>query len=250
MNTPFDITTFDVEKYDSILARGLSVGLGNRSDLVCIEAAICIVLGLPHGDDPGCVGNAIRHYKIALNDSCWSCPKTRAQGMRNLGLAQLGSKGVVDDKEFKHKMALKTINILIPKLFRHIFPKNQTCLTTAKKCEQATLDTADAAAFAAASAAAAVADASSAAYAADDASAAAFAAANAFAATAATNASSAAYAYAAYAYAAANATNAANAAANVNRDGKNPCDKFLILSANLALETLKELGSPGCALLL
>src|SRR6516164_1788792 len=49
----FDIKTFDVTKFDRILSAGLSSGLGERGGQVCIEAAICQTLGLPHGDDPG-----------------------------------------------------------------------------------------------------------------------------------------------------------------------------------------------------
>ena len=68
-NTMFDIKTFDVEKFDSILACGLSHGLGKRGGQVCIEAAICQTLGLPHGDDPQCVSESVRTFKISLNDS-------------------------------------------------------------------------------------------------------------------------------------------------------------------------------------
>jgi hypothetical protein len=51
----FNIKEFDIEKFDGILARGLSHGLGTRGESVCIEAAICETLGVEHGDDPGCV---------------------------------------------------------------------------------------------------------------------------------------------------------------------------------------------------
>ena len=96
----FDISTFNVEEFDCILACGLSKGLGQRDNQVCIEAAICQTLGLPHSDDPGCVADTVRAFKIALNDSKWSSPKARAEGLRDLGLAQLGSKGVVGNVEF------------------------------------------------------------------------------------------------------------------------------------------------------
>ena len=96
----FKIKDFDVKKFDSILAAGLSKGLGSRGSQVCIEAAICQVLDLPHSDDPGCVAASVRSFKIRLNDSNWSSSKARAAGLRDLGLAQLGSLGVVDDFEF------------------------------------------------------------------------------------------------------------------------------------------------------
>src|SRR5580692_9706788 len=136
MASAFDVTSFDVAEFDRILSLGLSSGMGERGSQVCIEAAICQVMNLPHSDDPGCVAAAVRSYKITLNDSPWSSPAARAKGLHDLGLAQLGSKGVVDDREFATRMAEKTIRVLIPKLFRSIFPKDQACLDAALRCER------------------------------------------------------------------------------------------------------------------
>jgi hypothetical protein len=61
----FDVTKFDVTKFDTILARGLSHGLGKPGEQVCIEAAICETLGLSHGDDPQCVSDAVRALGLA-----------------------------------------------------------------------------------------------------------------------------------------------------------------------------------------
>ena len=203
-----NIKEFDVKKFDSILARGLSNGLGKQGSQVCIEAAVCEALGLPHGDDPGCVANSVRSFKIRLNDSRWSAEKARAAGLRDLGLAQLGSKGVVDGVEFMKRVAEKTIRVLIPKIFKLTFPTNKACLIAAARCaEEGTKEAAAAAAQVGAAAAAA--------YAAD-----------------------AAAAYAAHAAAAAQVGAAAVAA-----------DEYLILSAKIALEVLRELNSPGIALL-
>ncbi len=95
------INTFNVAKFDSILEeRGLSKGLGTQEGSMCIEAVICYVLNLPHGDDPKCVANSVRDFKITLNDKNWSSPQARAKSLRNLGLAQLGSLGIVNDKDF------------------------------------------------------------------------------------------------------------------------------------------------------
>ena len=132
----FKLEEFSVEKFDSILSKGLSHGLGNPDSQVCIEAAICQTLGLPHGDDPGCVSVAVRYFKIKLNDSEWSSPAARAKGLRDLGIAQLGSKGVVDDYEFSKLVAEKTIRILVPKIFRLVFSDNEICLAAALRCEQ------------------------------------------------------------------------------------------------------------------
>src|SRR5437667_10815286 len=132
----FDVNSFDIEKFDSILARGLSTGLGEQSGQMCIEAAICATLGLPHGDKPTCVTRSVREFKIALNDKRWSNPQARAEGLRDLGLEQLGSLGVVDDKKFISKLAEKTIRVLIPKLFRQVFKDNKVCLAAALVCEE------------------------------------------------------------------------------------------------------------------
>jgi hypothetical protein len=190
MTHPFDIQTFDIKKFDSILSHGLSSGLGHRGEQVCIEAAICETLGLPHSDDPKCVASAVRSFKISLNDSQWSSPQARAKGLRDLGIAQLGSLGVVDNVEFSKRLAEKLIRVLIPKLFRELFAGNKTLQDAADRCEkEGTSDAADAAARAA--------------YAARAADAAAYAAG----------------------------------------------DSYLILAAQLALDTLRELNSPGVTLL-
>lgn len=184
MSTPFYLKTFDVAKFDSILARGLSCGLGIPGEQVCIEAAICETLGLPHGDDPQCVTTSVRSFKIKLNDAYWSSPAARAQGLRPLGLAQLGSKGVVDPIEFSRKLAEKTIRVLLPTLFRELAVGRAEWLTVADRCEREGT--------------------------------------------------------AASAYASADAAYASG-----------PCrrDFYLTLSASLALDVLRELKSPGVALL-
>jgi hypothetical protein len=224
----FDVQTFDVAKFDAVLARGLSSGVGERDGQMCIEAAICAVLDLPHGDEPGCVAPAVRSFKIALNDGPWSSPKARADGLRDLGLAQLGSLGVVDDRDFARLMADKTIRVLIPRLFREVFPSNAACLAAADTCEAEGTENAAAAAWAAAREAAWEAAAA----------AAAWAAAARAAAAAAWEAARAA------AWEAAAAARAARAAARAANE-----DAYLIVSAQLALEVLRELKSPGCALL-
>lgn len=52
---------------------GLSKGLGDpKPGQMCVEAAVNFALGLPHGDNPKCVGSEVRQYKITLNDYDWS----------------------------------------------------------------------------------------------------------------------------------------------------------------------------------
>jgi hypothetical protein len=61
---------------------------------MCVEAAICYALGEPHGDNPSCVGSAIREYKIKINDAQWSSNEARTKGMRRAAIAQLGSQDI------------------------------------------------------------------------------------------------------------------------------------------------------------
>ncbi len=196
-----------IKKFDTLVARGFSSGLGDRDGQMCVEAAICYALDLPHGDDPECVGHSVRSYKIRLNDAEWSSPQARAAGLRDLGIAQIGSRGIVDDTEFSTRLCEKTIRVLIPALFREIFSDGD-CLAAADRCEKE--GSADSAARAASAAWADSAD----------------------------RAASAAWA-------AARADSAAWAAARA--DSAAWADKYLLLSASLALETLRELKSPGCA---
>ena len=67
--TIFDPATFDTAKFNELCDRGLSSGQGSREGQMCIEAVICATMGLPHGDDPGCVAASVRSFKIRLNDS-------------------------------------------------------------------------------------------------------------------------------------------------------------------------------------
>lgn len=204
-----------VAKFNAILSRGLCTGMGSRDGQMCIEAAICTVLDMPHGDAPVCVTPAVRRYKIRLNDSRrWLSPESRADGLRALGLAQIGSAGVVDGTEFSRRLSEQTIRVLIPDLFRR-FTDRPEMLAAADRCEkegtrQAAADAAYAAAYAAS-----------------------YAAFNA-----------------AYTFNASDASDAASAADNADAafPGVSP-EYYLRLSAGLALDVLRELKSPGVALL-
>jgi hypothetical protein len=240
----FNVKEFDIEKFDGILARGLSAGLGKQGSQVCIEAAVCEALGLPHGDDPGCVAASVRIFKIQLNDARWSSEKARAINLRDFGLAQLGSKEVVNDSEFMIRVAEKTIRILVPRIFKLVFPTNDACLIAAVRCaEEGTREAADAAA----DVATAVARAAKAAP--FPASCAADAAAD-VAADAARAASYAANAARIASYAASYAANAARIASYAARVmAYSTPDEYLICSAKIGLDVLRELNSPGIALL-
>jgi hypothetical protein len=194
---------------------------------------------------PNVFASSVRDYKIRLNDADWSSSEARAKGLRNLGLAQLGSLGIVKDYEFSQRICLLTIQKLIPALLREIFPDNAECLAAATQCEivaYSVAASADSARAAAARARAAVRAAAARARAARaDSAAAARAYYAAYAADSAVAAAVAAVADS-VAVAADYAAVAADYAAVNN-------DKYLIMSADLALQVLQELGSPGCDLL-
>jgi len=89
---------------------GLVKGMGSPiPGSMCVEAAVCFAMGLPHSDEPTCVSFAIRALKIRLNDSDWSSDSARAKGMRRLALVQLGSAGAVDDNDFARRIAEMTM---------------------------------------------------------------------------------------------------------------------------------------------
>ena len=233
------ITKKLVTKIESLMKGGLSAGLGNPNEMMCVEAAVCAALGLPHSDNPPCVGEAVRSFKIALNDSEWSNPLARADGMRKIAIAQLGSDSL-DQIEFTRRISEKTIRILIPALFREVFKDNEACLKAADRCETGVGAANASAAYAAYAASRAAAAASRAAY--DYAYAAARAAAAASRAAAGTAAAGAAAASRAAARAARETTTindytsyAAYAAS----------DKYLLLSAELCFQALNEMNSPG-----
>jgi hypothetical protein len=232
-----EITRETAIKVRDIVDAGLVRGAGvPEPGKMCVEAAVCYALGLPHGDDPGCVSAAVRSLKITLNDCSWSSTQARAKGLRRLAVAQLGSAGVVDDCEFARRVVEVAIRGAVARALRAVASvqkdekHRQALLDAAVRCEtEGTL----AAARAAADAADAAYAAAHAARAADAAYAAARAARAADAACGAARAADAAYAAA---YAAAYGGVAADAA----RDGE------LARFAEEVVQVLVAMGAPGC----
>jgi hypothetical protein len=88
-------------KVRDVVRCGLSHGIGKpEPGQMCVEAAVCFAMGLPHNDQPPCVAPVVRDCKINLNDAPWSSPQARAKGLEALAVAQLGSKGVIDEPDF------------------------------------------------------------------------------------------------------------------------------------------------------
>jgi hypothetical protein len=101
-----EITEEIATKVLTIVDAGLSSGLGKpKPGEMCVEAAVCYVLGQPHSDQPACVSKALRAFKIGLNDSDWSDHHARAMGLRRLALAQLDSDSL-DEVLFVTRLAI------------------------------------------------------------------------------------------------------------------------------------------------
>ena len=229
-----------------VVDAGLVPGVGRPiPGQMCVEAAVCYALGLPHGDNPKCVSPALRSLKIRLNDSLWSSSHARAKGLRRLAVAQLGSAGFLDESEFIKRVFDVVLRKTIPGALRTVaelkflVKHKEKLIAAAERCENApngiswteagsllikVKQDADTAAYAATAAAYA-------AYAAYAATAAAYAAdATAYAATAAAYAADAtAYAYA-YAYAA-------------TAGGR---DQALEKFAEEIVQILIDMKAPGC----
>lgn len=257
------ITEQVARKVLNVVDKGLSSGLGIRKPgQMCVEAAVCYALDLPHGDDPGCVSPLLRSLKIRLNDCPWSSKQARAKGLRRLAVAQLGSKGELDEKAFVRMLVDHALCVSTPLALRSAAsvqkdPKHkQAMLDAANRCEaEGTRDAAhaardvareakraaDAATYAAATAAA-------------DAATYAAAATYAVATAVATAAYADAVATAAYADVATDAaTDAATAAATAAvatyvataAYGK-VYDKVLADYAEAVVQMLIKLKAPGC----
>lgn len=237
---------------------GLTAGMGKPTPgEMCVEAAICYALGLPHSDDSGCVSAALRTLSINLSEAPWSSPEARAKGLRRLALAQLGSLGHLDDREFGRRVAQLTIRKMVPIALRSAAeiqtdPKHRRLLRdAADRCEKE--GTADAAYAAANVYSAYVAldggvNIANVAYTSDGGATAALCAANA-AADAAAAAFSAAIAGDAAADAANVASAAYTAAARIARDAAAAADakrdEALSDFAEDVVGILIEMGAPG-----
>jgi hypothetical protein len=115
MERAMQITREVAAKVLATVDAGLCKGVGKPvPGQMCVEAAVCYALGLPHSDDPQCVSPALRRLKINLNDKDWSSNEARSKGLRRLALAQLGSKDALDEKEFAKRVAELSIRKMVP----------------------------------------------------------------------------------------------------------------------------------------
>ncbi len=138
MPEPTAPTREHAEKILKLLSYGLPFGNSTEPVLggMCVEAVVCHALGEPHGDTPSCVGGAVRSAKIRLNDSPWSSDTARAEGMKRIAIAQLGSD-TINQIKFKAIINEKVIRRIIPMVFRK--KANNSTPDYADRLEQAAL---------------------------------------------------------------------------------------------------------------
>src|ERR1700749_2120501 len=104
----------------TVVDAGLVIGMGDPTPgKMCVEAAVNSAMGAPHGDQPACVAPVLRSLKIKLNDSPrWSGDAARTKGLRRLAIAQLGSAGHLDEREFVKRVATLAIQHSVPEALR------------------------------------------------------------------------------------------------------------------------------------
>ena len=97
-----------------VVDKGLTEGEGNPvPGEMCVEAAVSFACGLPHSDRPECVGSSVRAFKIELNDKTWNSEKSRARGLREVAVAQLGTN-TIDQEKFDLNLTDKLKSALLP----------------------------------------------------------------------------------------------------------------------------------------
>lgn len=115
-----EITREQASKVLAVVDQGLTRGLGIPvPGLMCVEAAVCYALGLPHSDDSGCEGAAARRFKIGLNDAAWSSKASRTAGLRKLAIAQLGSD-IIDQSAFALGLSAAVVRQIVPPALRAV----------------------------------------------------------------------------------------------------------------------------------
>lgn len=113
---------FAVDKVNEDLAKrvlelmsfGLCEGIGDPiPGKMCVEAAVCYAMGEPHSDHPSCVLDSMANTKIGLNDlSVWTSDKQRANVLKKVAIAQLGTSRVSREK-FERLFAYNLMQMVV-----------------------------------------------------------------------------------------------------------------------------------------
>ena len=110
------ITENKVKEPIGCIDEGLVNDVGEpKPGFMCVEAAVCYAFKEEHGDAPKCVHSEIRDCMISLNDALPNERKsTRAERLRKLAIAQLGTK---------NRFAVVKFNKLVNKLIVRVAEK-------------------------------------------------------------------------------------------------------------------------------
>lgn len=101
-------------KLNEVLNHGLVTGVGDpEPGKFCAEAAVCYVLGEPHSDRPSCVADADRSLVIRLNDGFPGTEQERAEALRLILLAHLGTNGK-SRVAWARRIAIETVRVILP----------------------------------------------------------------------------------------------------------------------------------------
>lgn len=110
-----EITADIAKKVIKTVKTGLCDGQGEPiPGQMCVEAAVCYAMGLPHDDQPPCVHPNLRSLKIMINDKNWSSNESRAKGLVRMAVLQLGTNKTFDNKAFGAGLKLINKTILMP----------------------------------------------------------------------------------------------------------------------------------------
>ena len=128
------LTYEQLTQYDELLRRGIYSNIESRNGKMSLETVLSTILDLKPGDRPHGLSPAVRKFITQLSNADWSSPEARAHGLYDLGLAQLGSLGAVNDIKFARHLAEQTVRQLLPTLFRNLFSQTDHCLAAATRC--------------------------------------------------------------------------------------------------------------------
>lgn len=126
-----------IKKLTELASKGFIVGIGTPNPgRLCIESAICLAMGEPHGDTPSCVHLLDRKLAVDLNDFAWASPQIRAQMLLPIGIAQLGTADV-DRTKFWQEVYTGLVSKVLP-FALHAINLDQTKCESAVTYEEAT----------------------------------------------------------------------------------------------------------------
>lgn len=152
-----NLTAGQLTKLRTLFDAGITSGKGpGEPGHMCVEQALHRVFDGGVDDTTlECQSEAVASYMRRLNDASWPTPKDRSEGMFDLTVASVGSRGI-DDVQWLKRVAELFIREQLPETLRTVAemfagtPHHANLTEAAKKCENE--GTADAARWAAAAA--------------------------------------------------------------------------------------------------